>query len=115
MLSLLTTIVAIALPSAAMSQSWPDRNITLVIPFPAGGSTDGIGRPIAGMLSKQLGKQVVIENRGGAAGISLQRQWRGRRRMAIRSFSPQPDLRLQTSCFIKIYRSTLLSTSRQSP
>ncbi len=68
MLSLLTTIVAIALPSAAMSQSWPDRNITLVIPFPAGGSTDGIGRPIAGMLSKQLGKQVVIENRGGAAG-----------------------------------------------
>jgi len=67
-LSLLAAIVTAALPCAAVAQSWPDKNITLIIPFPAGGSTDGIGRPIASMLSKKLGKQVIVENRGGAAG-----------------------------------------------
>ena len=54
--------------SSAIAQAWPTKSITLVIPFPAGGSTDGIGRPIANMLSERLGQQVIVENRGGAAG-----------------------------------------------
>jgi tripartite-type tricarboxylate transporter receptor subunit TctC len=61
-------ILVAAQTSAAVAQSWPTKSITLVVPFPAGGSTDGIGRPIANMLAKELGQEVVVENRAGAAG-----------------------------------------------
>ena len=54
--------------SAAVAESWPTKSITMVVPFPAGGSTDGIGRPIANMLAKKLGQDVIVENRAGAAG-----------------------------------------------
>lgn len=53
---------------AASAQSWPERVITLVVPFPAGGGTDAFARPLAAQLTKQLGKQVIIDNRGGAGG-----------------------------------------------
>ena len=55
-----------ALPGSA--QSWPTRPVRLVIPFPAGGATDIIGRTIALKLGTTLGQQVVIENRPGAGG-----------------------------------------------
>jgi tripartite-type tricarboxylate transporter receptor subunit TctC len=57
----------------AAAQSWPQKPIKMIIPFPAGGGTDFIGRVAAKHLSDRLGQQVVVENRGGANGsIGLQ-------------------------------------------
>jgi tripartite-type tricarboxylate transporter receptor subunit TctC len=58
--------VTLVLPASA--QSWPNRVITLVVPFPAGGPSDVIARTMAADLSEKLGQQVVVENRAGAAG-----------------------------------------------
>ncbi|MCI4428630.1 MAG: tripartite tricarboxylate transporter substrate binding protein [Burkholderiales bacterium] len=47
---------------------WPNKPITVVVPFPAGGGTDAFARPLTAILSRTLGKQVIIDNRGGAGG-----------------------------------------------
>jgi tripartite-type tricarboxylate transporter receptor subunit TctC len=63
--------VAALLMSAAPSthaQTYPSRTITLVVPFPAGGGNDALARLVAERMSKTLGQQVVVENRGGAGG-----------------------------------------------
>src|SRR5688572_3682113 len=52
----------------AFAQSYPSRPITLVVPFPAGSTTDLVGRILSEELSKAAGQQVVIDNRGGAGG-----------------------------------------------
>ena len=52
-----------------MAQDYPSRPIRLVIPFPAGGSSDGIGRQIADKLAVVMKTNVVVENKGGAGGI----------------------------------------------
>jgi tripartite-type tricarboxylate transporter receptor subunit TctC len=55
------------------AQTWPTKPIKMIIPFPAGGGTDLIGRLMAKHLSDRLGQQVYVENRGGANGaIGLQ-------------------------------------------
>ena len=61
-------LVAFALPLVVMAQEWPNKPITVVVPFPAGGGTDAFARPLAAQLTKQLGKQIIIDNRGGAGG-----------------------------------------------
>src|SRR6266511_2689471 len=66
-----------AMPAAASAQtpaqSWPQRAIKMIVPFPAGGGTDFIARVAAKHLSDRLGQQVFVENRGGANGaIGLQ-------------------------------------------
>jgi tripartite-type tricarboxylate transporter receptor subunit TctC len=49
------------------TQTWPNRFVRLVVPFPPGGGTDAIARVLAGKLSDVWGQQMVVENRGGAA------------------------------------------------
>ena len=57
-------------PSAVLAaDSYPSKPIKLIIPFPPGGSNDIAGRLIATKLSERLGKQVVVDNRGGAGGV----------------------------------------------
>jgi tripartite-type tricarboxylate transporter receptor subunit TctC len=57
--------------SPAQAQTYPNRPIKLVIPFPAGGPTDGMARIISDRLGQVLGQSIVIENRGGGAGGSI--------------------------------------------
>jgi len=58
-----------ALGSAgSMAQGWPAKPITIVVPFPAGGGTDAFARPLTAVLTKNLGRQVIIDNKGGAGG-----------------------------------------------
>ena len=65
-------IVLIATEIAA-AQPWPQKPIKMIVPYPAGGGTDFIGRLAAKYLSDRLGQQVFVENRGGANGaIGLQ-------------------------------------------
>jgi len=47
---------------------WPNKPVTLIVPFPAGGGTDAFARPLSAQFSKLTGKQLVIDNRGGAGG-----------------------------------------------
>jgi tripartite-type tricarboxylate transporter receptor subunit TctC len=56
-----------ALGSQAQS-AWPTKPVTIVVPFPAGGGTDAFARPLAASFAKLTGKQLVIDNRGGAGG-----------------------------------------------
>ena len=53
---------------AANAQSYPERTITVVVPFAAGGPTDTVTRLVAEAMSKDLGQQVIVENVGGAGG-----------------------------------------------
>jgi tripartite-type tricarboxylate transporter receptor subunit TctC len=48
--------------------AWPSKPVNLVVPFPAGGGTDAFARPLAAQFAKLTGKQLIIDNRGGAGG-----------------------------------------------
>jgi tripartite-type tricarboxylate transporter receptor subunit TctC len=50
------------------AQKWPQRHISLIVPFAAGGGTDAFARPLAQELDKQLGVRVLVDNRAGAGG-----------------------------------------------
>jgi tripartite-type tricarboxylate transporter receptor subunit TctC len=64
-------LLALATPAAAQvaAQDYPNKPVRLIIPFPPGGSNDVVGRMIATQLSDRIGKQVVVDNRGGAGGV----------------------------------------------
>ena len=54
---------------AAQAQTWPERPIRLLVPYAPGGSSDVVARAVASEMSKDLGQQVVVENKGGAQGM----------------------------------------------
>jgi tripartite-type tricarboxylate transporter receptor subunit TctC len=58
------------LPTVASAQDWPSRPVTMIVPYAAGGPVDTVGRIMAQGLSDVLGQQVVIENIGGAGGMT---------------------------------------------
>ncbi len=66
-LAALATIVA---AGSASAQSWPQRPVTMVVPFAAGSSSDTAGRVLAVGLSEALGQQVIVENLGGGGGMT---------------------------------------------
>lgn len=59
---------AVAAPAAVRAEDWPTRPITMIVPFPAGGSADAVARLVAIEMSDKLKQQVVVENRAGAGG-----------------------------------------------
>jgi tripartite-type tricarboxylate transporter receptor subunit TctC len=70
MLSVLcVAVLSVTAASAAIAQEYPTKPITLIVPFPAGGGVDVIGRIVADKLAAELGQPVVVDNRGGAAGV----------------------------------------------
>ena len=58
-----------AMAAGAAAQTFPSRPVTIVVPYPAGGVTDGMARLIGEQMSKDLGQPVVIDNVGGGAGV----------------------------------------------
>jgi tripartite-type tricarboxylate transporter receptor subunit TctC len=58
----------VASPALRAQGAWPQRTVTLVVPYPPGGSTDTVARPLAQEWGRVLGHPVVVENRGGAGG-----------------------------------------------
>src|SRR5918996_6466750 len=69
LLALLASMFCAAGISAAAAQNWPERPVTMVVPFAPGGGTDLLGRIVAKQLSEVLGQQVIVENVGGAGGM----------------------------------------------
>ncbi len=68
-LALALALLAGALPSGARA-AWPDRPITMIVPFAAGGPTDVVARIVADTMSRSLGQQIVVENVAGAGGTT---------------------------------------------
>jgi tripartite-type tricarboxylate transporter receptor subunit TctC len=68
-LALIAALLAAAAPAAAPAQDWPNRPITLIVPFAAGGAFDVMARVFTPYLTQILGQQVIVENVGAAAGI----------------------------------------------
>jgi tripartite-type tricarboxylate transporter receptor subunit TctC len=68
-----TLIVALAAllfvaAGPAAAQTYPTRTVSLIVPYPAGGSVDGVARIVAQSLAERLGRSVIVENRAGGAG-----------------------------------------------
>src|SRR5262245_25507441 len=64
----LAALTALAFAAPASAQTYPSRPVTLVVPFPPGGSTSIVARIVADKMSEALGQSIVIDNRGGAGG-----------------------------------------------
>jgi tripartite-type tricarboxylate transporter receptor subunit TctC len=60
----------VTLAASAQAQDWPARPVTMIVPYAAGGPVDTVGRIMAQGLSEVLGQQVIIENVGGAGGMT---------------------------------------------
>ncbi|MEA2936594.1 MAG: hypothetical protein QOC56_98 [Alphaproteobacteria bacterium] len=67
-------IAALPIATPCVAQTYPDRPITLVVPYPAGGGNDVLARLVGEKMAKSLGQSIVVENRGGAGGTIATRQ-----------------------------------------
>ncbi len=74
----------------ARAQNYPSKPIRLVVPYPAGGGTDTVGRMIGQRLSEAWGQPVVVDNKPGASGMLGNDIVAKRRRMATRCCWPSP-------------------------
>ena len=61
-------LLAACFAGSTLADTYPDRPIKIVVPYPVGGPTDGLGRMIAKGLTDALGQPAIVENRAGAAG-----------------------------------------------
>lgn len=68
LITFISTIYLVALASLSQAQEFPNRPVTIVVPYAAGGSTDILGRTLAESLTRELKQQFIIENAGGAGG-----------------------------------------------
>lgn len=69
-LAVLAALLILALPAVAHAQDWPTRPVTMVVPFAAGGAVDVLARTIGARTAEILGQQVIVENVGGAGGMT---------------------------------------------
>jgi len=68
LITFISTICLLVLTPFGQAQEFPNRPVTIVVPYAAGGSTDILGRTLAETLSRELKQQFMIENAGGAGG-----------------------------------------------
>jgi tripartite-type tricarboxylate transporter receptor subunit TctC len=66
--ALVTGAAALAAPWAQAQNAWPAKPVTVIVPFPPGGGTDAFARPLFAQMTRQVGKQFVVDNKGGAGG-----------------------------------------------
>ena len=81
----LALATVMTLTATAAAQEWPTRPVTMVVPFTAGGPVDVAARLIAPRVSESLGQQIVVENMGGAGGMT------GSNRVVCNTARPAPD------------------------
>lgn len=67
-LLLAASVSALGVPLAHAQSGWPSKPVTVVVPFPPGGGTDAFARPLFAAMSRNTGRQFVIDNKGGAGG-----------------------------------------------
>lgn len=67
LLALIVAVSALGFGPAS-AQDWPNRVVTIVVPYPAGGVADAVSRAIANQMTRQIGQSVIVENRTGASG-----------------------------------------------
>src|SRR5450432_3048900 len=65
---------ALAAPLAAFAQGFPDKPIRIVVPYAAGGTTDGMARVLQEPLQKSLGQPIIVDNKAGASGLVAARE-----------------------------------------
>jgi tripartite-type tricarboxylate transporter receptor subunit TctC len=64
----ISTLLALGLAQQAMAQAFPSKPIKIIVPFPAGGTTDIVARIVGQRMSESMGQPVLVDNRGGAGG-----------------------------------------------
>jgi tripartite-type tricarboxylate transporter receptor subunit TctC len=66
--STFAVLVALTMPAVVHAQGWPTKTVSLVVPFPPGGSTDTVARAIGPKLTEKLGRSFIVDNKAGATG-----------------------------------------------
>ena len=89
----LAAVAAAPTPHAIAQSTYPDKPITMIVPFPPGGVADTVARPVAEALARELKQPVVVENRAGAGGaLGIGAASRAPRRRLHRAAEPVVDL-----------------------